>query len=415
VYKHTYYTSMKSSSQPLPPLTSIRVLDQLRERIRYLHYSLRTEKTYVYWVRFYIRFHNRRHPAEMGEAEVRAFLSWMVSNRNISASTHRQALCALLFFYGKVLGVQLPWMDDMEKPQVKKRLPAVLSRDEVARILSLMKGEHRLFAQLLYGTGMRITEALQLRVKDIEFDRGAIIVREGKGGKDRAVMLPQSLIPSLNEQLASARALWLADRAAARGGVEMPHALERKFPRAGTSWPWFWVFPQATHSTDPRSGVVRRHHMYDQTFQRAFKRALERAGIFKMATPHTLRHSFATHLLQAGYDIRSVQDLLGHSDVSTTMIYTHVLKVGGGGVRSPMDVLPDQFTSEPEARYSTEFRSTYAATWLSSQARAPQATRLLACKDGGQHQYFQPLRPEVGRQAVQRASVRSQRIHEPLA
>ncbi len=187
---------------------------------------------------------------------------------------------------------------------------------------------------------MRITEGLRLRVKDIEFEHGTIVVREGKGGKDRAVMLPQSLVPALKAQLAKARVLWSADQAAGRGGVEMPHALERKFPRAGASWGWFWVFPQSAHSTDPRSGVVRRHHLYDQTFQRAFKRAVEQAGIYKMASPHTLRHSFATHLLQAGYDIRSIQDLLGHSDVSTTMIYTHVLKVGGGGVRSPMESLP---------------------------------------------------------------------------
>ena len=301
---------MKSSKPFLPPLTAIKVLDQLRERVRYLHYSLRTEKTYVYWVRFYIRFHDRRHPAEMGGPEVQAFLSWLVSHRRISASTHRQALCALLFFYGQVLGVELPWMNDMERPQSRKRLPAVLSRDEVAKLLSLLEGEHRLFAQVLYGTGMRITEALQLRVKDIELDRGAIIVREGKGGKDRAVMLPRSLIPALKVQLAKARVLSSADQAAGRGGVDMPYALERKFPRAGASWSWFWVFPQTAHSVDPRSGIVRRHHMYDQTFQRAFKRALEYAGIYKLATPHTLRHSFATHLLQAGYDIRPVRDFL---------------------------------------------------------------------------------------------------------
>ena len=200
-----------------------------------------------------------------------------------------------------------------------------------------MEGEHRLLAQLLYGTGMRISEGLRLRVKDVEFERGAIIVREGKGGKDRAVMLPQSLIPNLKAQFARARVLWGADQAAGRSGIDMPDALGRKFPRAAASWTWFWVFPQATHATDPRSGVVRRHHLYDQTFARAFKRALTQAGIHKVATPHTLRHSFATHLLQAGYDIRSIQDLLGHADVATTMIYTHVLKVGGGGVISPLD------------------------------------------------------------------------------
>ncbi len=210
----------------------------------------------------------------------------------------------------------------------------------MASTLTLLQGEHRLLAQLLYGTGMRIHEALQLRVKDVDFEHQAIVVREGKGGKDRVVMLPQSLVPALREQLGRARVLWAADQAQGNGGVAMPDALERKYPRAGSSWTWFWVFPQATHSTDPRSGVVRRHHLYDQTFQRAFKRAVQEAGIQKPATPHTLRHAFATHLLQAGYDIRTVQELLGHADVSTTMIYTHVLKVGGGGVRSPADLLP---------------------------------------------------------------------------
>jgi integron integrase len=209
----------------------------------------------------------------------------------------------------------------------------------VTRILTLLNGEQRLFGQLLYGTGMRISEALQLRVKDVDFEHSTIVVREGKGGKDRAVMLPQSLVPALRAQLARARVLWSADRAAGRGGVEMPEAMERKFPRAGASWSWFWVFPQAALSADPRSGVVRRHHIYDQTFQRAFKRAVDATGIARPATPHTLWHSVATDLLRSGYDIRTVQELLGHSDVSTTMIYTHVLKVGGQGVRSPVDAL----------------------------------------------------------------------------
>ena len=265
---------MKNSTPLLPPLAATKVLDQLRERIRYLHYSLRTEDAYVYWVRFYIRFHGRRHPKEMGGPEVEAFLSWLANERKISASTHKVALCALLFFYGKVLGVDLPWMTEVRRPRTRKRLPVVLSREEVANIFELMEGEHRLLAQLLYGTGMRISEGLRLRVKDVEFERGAIIVREGKGGKDRAVMLPQSLIPSLKAQFARARVLWAADQAVGRGGVDMPDALGRKFPHAGASWTWFWVFPQRTHATDPRSGVVRRHHLYDQTFARAFKRAL---------------------------------------------------------------------------------------------------------------------------------------------
>lgn len=332
---------MKSSTVFLPPLKALRVLDQLRERIRYLHYSIRTEHSYVNWVRAFIRFHDRRHPATMGGEEVEAFLSWLANTRHVAASTHKQALSALLFFYGKVLGVDLPWMKEIGRPRTKRRLPVVLSPDEVARLLCFLEGEHRLFAQLLYGTGMRINEGLQLRVKDVDFGRNTIIVREGKGGKDRAVMLPQRLVSGLREQLARARMIWAADQEAGRGGVAMPDALERKYPRAGSSWTWFWVFPQAILSTDPRSGMVRRHHMYDQTFQRAFKRVLSRTGIPKTATPHSLRHSFATAVLQAGYDIRTVQELLGHADVATTMIYTHVLKVGGGGVRSPFDSMPD--------------------------------------------------------------------------
>ncbi len=328
---------MKTATAPLPPLRSVKVLDQLRERIRYLHYSLRTEQAYVHWVRAFIRFHGVRHPATLGSSEVEAFLSWLANERKVSVSTHRQALAALLFFYGKVLCTDLPWLQEIGRPRPSRRLPVVLTPDEVVRILGFLEGEHRLFAQLLYGTGMRISEGLQLRVKDLDFDHGTIIVREGKGSKDRALMLPESLAPSLREQLSRARAWWLKDQAEGRSGVALPDALERKYPRAGHSWPWFWVFAQHTHSTDPRSGVVRRHHMYDQTFQRAFKRAVEQAGITKPATPHTLRHSFATALLRSGYDIRTVQDLLGHSDVSTTMIYTHVLKVGGAGVRSPLD------------------------------------------------------------------------------
>ena len=287
----------------LPPLQSPRLLDQVRERIRLLHYSRRTEEAYVYWVRAFVRFHGIRHPAEMGGAEVEAFLGWLAAERKVSASTHRQALSALVFLYAKVLQHQLPWLSEIGKPRVQRRLPVVLTKEELTPIFRALDGEHKLFAQLLYGTGMRISEGLQLRVKDIDFAHRAVIVREGKGG------------------------------------VELPHALERKYPRAGCAWPWFWVFPQAEHSVDPRSGLVRRHHMYDQTFQRAFKRAVAAAGIAKPATPHTLRHAFATHLLQAGYDIRTVQDLLGHADVSTTMIYTHVLKVGGGAVRSPMDAM----------------------------------------------------------------------------
>ncbi len=323
----------------LPALRAVRLLDQVRERLRMLHYSLRTEEAYLHWCKAFIRFHGRRHPAEMGGSEVEAFLTHLAADRGLAPSSHRQALSALLFLYGKVLGQQLPWMQNIGRPVPKRHLPVVLSVPEVREVLAQMTGEHLLLAQLLYGTGLRITEALQLRVKDLDFGHRAVIVREGKGAKDRVVMLPQRLVPALREQLGRARAVWAADVEAGTAGVEMPHALDRKYPRMGASWPWFWVFPQDHHATDPRSGVIRRHHLYDQTFQRAFKRAVLAAGIEKPATPHTLRHSFATHLLQNGSDIRTVQELLGHADVATTMIYTHVLKLGGGAVRSPLDAL----------------------------------------------------------------------------
>jgi len=323
----------------LPPLRAPKLLDQLRERIRYLHYSHRTEEAYVHWCRAFIRFHQLRHPRELAGPEVEAFLTWLASERQVAPATHKQALAALLFLYGKVLGLALPWMKEIGRPRHMRRLPVVLTPDEVDMVLCHLAGEQRLFAQLLYGTGMRLMEGLQLRVKDLDFGHRAIVVRHGKGGKDRVVMLPQSLEAALKDQLTRAHAVWAEDQTAGRGGVFMPHALERKYPRAGAAWSWFWVFPQASHAVDPQSGVVRRHHMYDQTFQRAFKRAVGLAGIHRPATPHTLRHSFATELLRSGYDIRTVQELLGHTDVATTMIYTHVLKVGGSGVRSPVDAL----------------------------------------------------------------------------
>ncbi|MBK1715734.1 integron integrase [Rubrivivax gelatinosus] len=321
---------------PGPPR---RLLDQLRDALRTCHYSLRTEQAYVHWTKAFIRFHGLRHPATMAGPEVAAFLCHLAADRGLSVSSHRQALSALLFLYGKVLGQSLPWMNEIGRPVPKRRLPVVLAPDEVAAVLGRLDGTHRLLAELLYGTGLRITEALQLRVKDIDFAQRAIVVRAGKGGKDRVVMLPATLETPLRGQLRSVHAVWAGDAAAGRAGVALPDALERKYQRAGSSWAWFWVFPQASHSVDPRSGVVRRHHLYPGTFQRAFGRALRAAGIAKPATPHTLRHSFATHLLQSGSDIRTVQELLGHADVSTTMIYTHVLRLGGFAVRSPLDRL----------------------------------------------------------------------------
>jgi integron integrase len=275
----------------------------------------------------------------MGGPEVESFLSWLSSHRGVSVSTHRQALSALLFLYQQVFGQRLPWMQSIGRPQRKPRLPEVMSVAEVRQVLPLLEGTHAVLGQLLYGTGMRITEALQLRIKDVDFGRSTIVVRAGKGGKDRVVMLPASLAPGLRQQMQRAHALWQGDARTGRGGVQMPDALERKYPRAGSSWPWLWVFPQAGLSVDPRSGIERRHHLYDQTFQRDFRRVVQAAGIPRPATPHTLRHAFAAHLLQSGTDIRTVQKLLGHSDVSTTMIYTHVLEVAGGAVRSPLDAL----------------------------------------------------------------------------
>jgi integron integrase len=324
-----------------PVLRSTRLLDQLRERIRYLHYSLNTEKAYLHWVRFFIRWHGRigemRHPRDMGAAEVEAFLNMLANERKVSTSTHNQALSAILFLYREVLGIDLPWLDGVNRPAQKRRIPSVLTKEEVVALFQFLDSDMRLLAQLLYGTGMRLMEGLRLRIKDVDYDRHVIIVREAKGNKDRVVMLPRSLEPRLRQQLGAARSIWEQDRQAQLNGVQTPHALEKKYPKVGSTWGWFWLFPSPTLSVDPVSGVERRHHLFEERLQRAIKRAVAQAGICKPVSVHTLRHSFATHLLQAGTDIRTVQELLGHSDVSTTMIYTHVLKVAAGGTASPLD------------------------------------------------------------------------------
>ncbi|HWB46014.1 MAG TPA: integron integrase [Hyphomicrobiaceae bacterium] len=331
-------SSINQTGKPgKPPLQSVRLLDKVRERIRYLHYSLRTEDVYAYWIRYFVRWHGLRHPAEMGQAEVEGFLSYLANERGVSASTHKQALSALLFLYKEVLDIELPWMSAIGRPKARQHVPAVLSTAEARALLACVEGTPGLVCRLLYGTGMRLMEGLRLRVKDLDFDHRAIVVREGKGAKDRIVMLPDVLAQPLREQLEHARALWAADRAARRPGVFMPDALARKYPRAAASWTWHWVFPSPELSVDPRSGVERRHHLYEQRIQRALRQAVEQAGIRKHVSVHTLRHSFATHLLQAGHDIRTVQELLGHADVSTTMIYTHVLNRGGRGAISPLD------------------------------------------------------------------------------
>ena len=322
-----------------PLLQSTRLLDQVRERIRYLHYSLSTEKLYLYWVRFFIRWHGLKHPRDMGASQIEAFLTMLATERKVSASTHNQALSALLFLYREVLDIELPWLDNINRPTIPKRIPSVLTKDEVAGLLAALDGEMSLIARLLYGTGMRLMEGLRLRVKDIDFDRHVIIVRQAKGNKDRVVMLPRSLVPAMRLQMLASRALWEIDRQAQRAGVEVPDALAIKYPKVGQTWGWCWVFPSPTLSRDPRSGIERRHHLFEERLQRALKRAVAQMGIFKPVSVHTLRHSFATHLLQGGTDIRTVQELLGHSDVSTTMIYTHVLKVAAGGTASPLDTL----------------------------------------------------------------------------
>ena len=359
-----------------PPALRPRLLDALREQIRYLHYSLRTEEAYVYWVRAFIRFHDRRHPAELAQPEVEAFLTWLATDRQVAPGTHKQALSALLFLYQKVLRQHLPWMAEIGRPRTERRLPVVLSAEEVAAVLAQLDAQqqvlgvpHGTLGRLLYGTGMRLLEGLRLRVKDIDFERRALIVREGKGFKDRVVMLPAALERPLREQLSCAHAVWAADRARGLAGVQVPHALARKYSRVAESWTWHWVFPQGRIACDPRGAGMLRHHLLEGNFQRVFKRALADAGVHKSASPHTLRHSFATHLLQSGYDIRTVQELLGHADVSTTMIYTHVLRLGGGAVRSPLDnlVAPLRATAAPVAAPAA-----LAATPTSSSA-APAA------------------------------------------
>jgi integron integrase len=284
-----------------------------------------------------VRWQGLRHPRDMGAPQVQAFLTMLANERRVSSSTHNQALSALLFLYREVLGLALPWMQDLQRPSRGRRIPAVLGQDEVAALLTAMDGVMQLVARLLYGTGMRLMEALRLRVKDVDFDRKVIVIREAKGNKDRVVMLPASLAQGLRTQLAVARALWEQDRCTQHAGVEVPHALERKYPRVGQTWGWFWVFPSPGLSTDPADGVIRRHHLHEERLQRAIKRAVVAAAIPKRISAHTLRHSFATHLLQGGTDIRTVQELLGHSDVSTTMIYTHVLKMSAGTTQSPLD------------------------------------------------------------------------------
>ena len=322
----------------LDPVKAPKLLDQVRDKIRLKHYSIRTEQAYVDWIKRFVLFHHKRHPAEMGAAEVEAFLTHLAVEGKVAASTQNQAKAAVLFLYSQVLNQQLPWLENVEQAKVPKRLPVVLTVNETRALLERLKGVHKLQANLLYGTGMRLMEAMRLRVKDIDFERKEILVRDGKGAKDRVTMLPVTLAGLLQQHLQTVKAQHDDDLQAGYGNVYLPNALESKYPNASREWGWQYVFPATQVSVDPRSGITRRHHLDEKGLQRAMKQAVRDSGLVKPATPHTLRHSFATHLLDSGYDIRTVQELLGHSNVSTTMIYTHVLNKGGRGVRSPLDM-----------------------------------------------------------------------------
>jgi len=323
-----------------------RLLDLVRQAIRTRHYSVRTEKAYVGWIRRFVAFHGMRHTRDMAEAEVAEFVS-ALAGRGVSASTQNQALSAVLFLFETVLGRRMPWMEGIVRAQRPSRLPTVLSRGEVAAVLSHLRGPTWLMASLMYGAGLRLLECAELRVKDLNLDRGELTVRDGKGGKDRVTMIPGALRRSLVEHLGKVKAQHEADLARGWGSVVLPTALSAKYPRAPWEWAWQWMFPATRHYVDAATGVRRRHHLHESVIQRAVKDAVREAGLSRPASCHTFRHSFATHLLEAGYDIRTIQELLGHRDVSTTMIYTHVLNRGGGGVRSPLDQLLHGQGSEP--------------------------------------------------------------------
>jgi integron integrase len=326
---------METSSAPPP-----RLLEQVRIAVRSRHYSLRTEEAYVGWVRRFIVFHGKRHPSELGEKEINTFLSDLAVQHEVSASTQNQALSSLLFLYEAVLGRKVSTLGDLVHAKRPERLPLVMSRPEVKAILGCLEGVPRLAATLLYGSGLRLLECLRLRVKDVDFCQNQIVVRDGKGRKDRLTMLPAPAREPLEAHMQGVRVLWQEDLAERHAGVWLPEALARKYPAARLQWGWQYVFPAKGVSTDPRSGEVRRHHLAETMLQRAVKRASDRAGLTKPVSCHTFRHSFATHLLEAGYDIRTIQELLGHRDVGTTMIYTHVLnQTGGKGVRSPLEAL----------------------------------------------------------------------------
>ena len=329
----------RDSRRPASEIHKLKLLDQVRHVLRFRHYSYQTEKTYVHWIKRFIFFHDKRHPREMGKEEVECFLTSLAVDRQVSAATQNQALHALLFLYREVLAQEIGWLTDIVPAKRPQRLPTVLTQQEVRSLLSAVQEVPWLIVNLLYGAGLRLTEGLRLRVKDIDFTSNQIVVREGKGDKDRITMLPTVVKEPLAAHLTRVRALHQCDLARGFGRVALPDALDRKYRDAACEWGWQWVFPAPHLSIDPRSGIQRRHHLFESVPQRALREAARQVRLSKPANPHILRHSFATHLLEAGYDIRTIQELLGHRDVSTTMIYTHVLNRGGRGVASPADRL----------------------------------------------------------------------------
>lgn len=316
-----------------------KLLEQVQNLPRTRHYSLSTEQTYLQWIKQYILFHGKKHPAEMGATEVAAYLTHLAVSRNVAASTQNQALAAILFLYRHVLGQELPWLENVTWAKRPTRLPVVLTKDEVKTLLEQLTQQNWLMTSLLYGSGLRLRECLRLRVKDLDFSYNQLVVRNAKGDKDRVTMLPTTLHDPLNAHLATVKQIHERDLREGFGRVQLPYALARKYPNSNREWSWQYVFPAATRSRDPRSQEIYRHHIGEWVLQKAVKDAVRAAGINKPATCHTLRHSFATHLLEDGYDIRTVQELLGHKDVRTTMIYTHVLNRGGKGVKSPLDAM----------------------------------------------------------------------------
>jgi integron integrase len=314
------------------------ILARTREQIRLRHYSIRTEESYLGWIRRFLQYHRPRVPSDLGSADVESFLSSLAMEGEVSVSTQSQALAAILFLYRAVLGMDLPWLEEIVRAKRPKRLPTVLSEGEVRRLLAQLDGQLWLAVSLLYGGGLRLLEALRLRIKDIDLDQHSIVIHSGKGDKDRTTVLPGTLVPALRAQIERVRELHLADIAAGRANVYLPHGLARKFPNARNELGWQYLLPADNIGRDPRGGELRRHHIDEKRVQRAVRRAAQKAGIDKHVTPHTMRHSFATHLLERGTDIRTIQELLGHSDINTTMIYTHVVKrTGGRGVLSPLD------------------------------------------------------------------------------